>query len=352
MKFKEKLGEYRNTANNEITSFFREVIEGTDVPIIKDSYGAMLEYIMRGGKRLRPASVMAAYLGVTGKEDDAIRRASISVELFHNATLLHDDFMDRDVIRRGKPTYHKEFEQRYKEERGATGAKRFGECMATIGGNMLYTLGYRALSSSGAPAEQLLKALHAYESGFIMVNHGQMEDINFERRKGVTEDDYMRMITGKTSYLFKTSVQIGAHLGYANAGQLRALEEYSIPMAQAFQVQDDILGVFGEEESLGKSVGIDIKEGKNTLLLIKARELSNEKQGKRIDAIFGNSEATDAEVAEGKQLLVDTGALDYSKNKCLMLAKLAKQCLRKAEFENEAFDFFDGFADYVIEREY
>jgi geranylgeranyl diphosphate synthase type I len=345
--FEDELASKKKAVDAELEKTFKGLSAGA-TPLAKANYDFMREFVTRGGKRLRPAALITAFEGLGGRGN--VARASLSVELLHNATLLHDDLMDRDATRRGKPTCHVFFADYFRKKHGDDGAERFGECMAIIGGNLLYNMGQKALFDAGFDAEKTAKAVSAYSRVFDLVNLGQMEDIEFEKRADISEADYTRMVTNKTSVLFGASVEIGALLAGARDAQVKALVDFALPTAQAFQMQDDVIGVFGRPEETGKSTQGDIENGKRTLLLIKAWEFATPVQKKRIDGLFGRGALTAKQADEARKLLVETGSLEYSQEKARELAEKGKKSLGKAGLSPGAERFFLGFADFVISR--
>jgi geranylgeranyl pyrophosphate synthase len=350
MKFMETLNRYQKMVDKEVENLFSERIKRIEEPIIKENYAALRDYVLRGGKRLRPVAFIMAYKGTGGQDEKRIIGPSISVELFHNSTLTHDDIMDEDSIRRGGPTHHELLKSHFLERYSSADvgeAQRFGSCMAILGGNILSGLGMHTLLTADFPEEEINRVMGIYKDTYLIVNHGQYEDIDFEYRKNLTEDDYLRMVDRKTSYLFSAGIQMGATFGNATDKQLEALKRYARPMAQGFQIQDDILGSFGVSEDTGKPSDSDIMEGKKTLLSIKAFELANKSQREQLNTLLGS-----AQVTEVRDLFKSTGALDYCKKRSKELASEAKKYLKEADLTDEANGFFTGFADFVINRDY
>jgi len=345
MNFKEKLLEYKNESNKELEAIFDEYSKEQMSDIVKENYDYIKTFVLNGGKRLRPAVTINAFHAVGGTGN--IARAAMSVELLHNSTLLHDDFMDGDVLRRGKATCHVYFKDWFTKKHQEQGSERFGTAMAVLDGNILFIQALRALADNDFPANRKAEAISIYSQVYEFLNRGQIEDIYYENNV-VGEKEYLDMIRFKTGMLFTASIEMGAVLGGATNEQRNALVEYIMPIAQAFQIQDDILGSFGKSDKTGKSTKGDIENAKQTLLYIKAREKLGQET---LDNYFGR-ELTDEEADAARKMLVDSGAVDYCKTKCKELAEQAKKELDKAEFESEPKQFFIGLADHLINREY
>jgi geranylgeranyl diphosphate synthase, type II len=220
-----------------------------------------VNYILNlGGKRLRPLLVlMGAHLF-----DDNIDKAlpaAFAVEIFHNFTLLHDDIMDEAPLRRGKPTVH----------------ALYGNNTGILSGDVMLIYAYHFLNKI-EPNDLKSKLLTIFNKMAIEVCEGQQYDMNFESRKDVTLEQYIRMIELKTSVLIAAAFQMGALIGGASDKDGLHLYEFGRNLGIAFQIQDDILDTFGDPEKFGKKVGGDIVQNKKTYLVLKSYELANDSQ--------------------------------------------------------------------------
>jgi geranylgeranyl diphosphate synthase type II len=235
-----------------------------------------------GGKRVRPLLLMLSFNLFSDRIENALP-AALAIEVFHNFTLLHDDIMDKADVRRNQPTVH----------------KKFSENNAILSGDAMAFLAYRYLLSGkmGNQAE----VLELFTRTAIEVCEGQQFDMEFENRTDVTETDYIEMIRLKTAVLLACSLKAGALI--ANAGEKIACElyEFGINLGLAFQLQDDLLDSFGDQETFGKMIGGDIVANKKTFLLIKALEyaddnLKNELFGWIQKPVFNQTEKINAVV--------------------------------------------------------
>jgi geranylgeranyl diphosphate synthase type II len=213
-----------------------------------------------GGKRLRPQlALIAAETIVNGGliNGDAIEHAlpaALALEIFHNFTLLHDDLMDHADLRRGKPTVH----------------VQWNENTAILSGDQMLIEAYKQLSN--VPADKLPQVLKWFNEMATGVCEGQQYDVDFEHMSQVSIDDYMMMIERKTSVLLAYAMKIGGYIAGATEAQQQALYEYGLHIGLAFQIQDDILDVYGDPKSFGKAIGGDICCNKKTILLLSALE--------------------------------------------------------------------------------
>ncbi|MBU8893660.1 MAG: polyprenyl synthetase family protein [Bacteroidales bacterium] len=208
-----------------------------------------------GGKRIRPALALMACNLFTDNINPAIKPA-LGLEIFHNFTLLHDDIMDHAGIRRGKPTVH----------------KKWNENTAILSGDAMFIKAYEYLLDCRSP--NFRDILKVFNETALEVCEGQQYDMEFETRESVSEDDYLRMIELKTSVLLAASLKIGAMIGGADNADAELLYKFGKNIGLAFQLQDDLLDVYGDINVFGKKPGGDIVANKKTLMLIKALELA------------------------------------------------------------------------------
>lgn len=206
-----------------------------------------------GGKRLRPVLLLLSYNMFSDRVENAIP-AAIAIEVFHNFTLLHDDIMDKANIRRNRPTVH----------------KQFSENSAILSGDVMAFLSYRYLLE--CKSEGLAKVLSLFTKTAIEVCEGQQFDMEFENRLNVDETEYLEMIRLKTAVLLACGLKAGAVLANANDQMANLLYEFGINLGLAFQLQDDLLDSFGNQQYFGKKIGGDILANKKTFLSIKALE--------------------------------------------------------------------------------
>lgn len=238
-----------------------------------------IEYILSlGGKRIRPALVLMACNLYKENVDTAVKPA-LGLEVFHNFTLLHDDLMDDADKRRNKPTVHKVW--------NANTAILSGDAMLTLATQLV----------AQVPDTALRPVLQAFNQGAMDVYEGQALDMDFERRDTVTIPEYIRMITLKTGALLATALKVGAIIGGADTERLEALYDFGTDLGIAFQIHDDYLDMYGNEERLGKPVGGDVQNNKQTYLLLTAfahggkeasalRQAMHMERGERKLAIF------------------------------------------------------------------
>ena len=230
----------------------------------REPYGLYepIEYTLAaGGKRVRPQLAMIASQLFGGKDEEVLP-AALALEVFHNFTLLHDDVMDKADVRRGRPTVH----------------VKWNENTAILSGDQMLIEAYKLLS--GVPADKLPKVLQLFNKMATEICEGQQYDVDFESQEHVTIDEYLKMIRLKTSVLLANALQTGAYIAGASEEQQEALYQFGINVGLAFQIQDDILDVWGDPATFGKAVGGDIGCNKKTFVYLEAKgQLGDEARG-------------------------------------------------------------------------
>jgi geranylgeranyl diphosphate synthase, type II len=233
-------------------------------------------FIGLGGKRVRPVMCLMGNELFDEIHAEAYPLAA-AVELFHNFTLIHDDIMDKAPLRRGKPTVH----------------SKYGEPTALLGGDVMLVVAYDYLNRIDNLF--LKKIIHLFNQTAKEVCEGQQLDMDFEKIPRVSLDEYIHMITLKTSVLLAASLRMGAILGGAGEGNQILLYEFGKKLGIAFQVQDDYLDAFGDPEKFGKQVGGDIIANKKTFLLIHALETANPSQKAELERLLKSDESAKVE---------------------------------------------------------
>lgn len=258
----------------------------------REPYGLYepIEYTLAsGGKRLRPRLVLLAAEMFGGKEEKVLP-AALAIEVFHNFTLLHDDVMDKADIRRGRPTVH----------------VRWNDNTAILSGDQMVIEAYTLLSR--VPADRLSETLRLFNKMATEICEGQQYDMEFERREQVSIEEYMQMIRLKTSVLLATALQIGAYVAGANAAQQKALYEYGINIGLAFQIQDDILDVYGDPRTFGKAIGGDICCNKKTYMLLTALQRADDETRAELEQWLQTQDKSDEKIQAVTDIYTRTGA--------------------------------------------
>jgi len=322
----------------------------------------LLSYPSRGGKSLRPALVALA-AGAVSKEDMEERTLPLqaAVELYHNWTLIHDDIIDEDETRRGKPSLHREIQAEVSECTSPEVAEKYGRDIAILVGDLMHgcvNLLVLRLVEEEIPSLvvlKLLRLMHAELTPSLV--DGEARDVRFclENVGDVAEEQVIEMLEGKTAALFEYCGTAGALAGMGSddptADEAKALAGFSRAAGLAFQIQDDILGLVGDEEKLGKPRASDLREGKHTLLMLHAFREGSEVQVKEIRTVFGKPDITNEQVDRVEEILREIGTIEHVKGISREYIETAIPYLGGLE-PSQSRDLLAGLAQYMIEREF
>ncbi|WP_436907145.1 geranylfarnesyl diphosphate synthase [Halosimplex marinum] len=312
-------------------------------------YEATRYLLDAGGKRLRPTVLLLVAESLADADVDPetadyrsfpaeggtvdVLKAAVGVEVIQSFTLIHDDIMDDDDLRRGVPSVHREYDL----------------STAILAGDTLFSKAFEYLVQTGAAPERTNAALMELSTTCTQICEGQSLDIDFESRDAVATDEYLEMVELKTAVLYAASAAIPAMLVGADDGTVDSLHGYGLDVGRAFQIQDDLLDLTTPSEKLGKQRGSDLVEGKQTLITLHARE-----QGVDVDGLVETDsvEAVDeTEIEAAVERLREAGSIQYARETARDLIASGKDNLRVLP-DNEARARLEDIADYLIEREY
>ena len=348
------LKQYKSRVDRELERFFNQKLKKAEKidPSSKEMVRLLKEYNLRGGKRIRAAMVYYGYRCFKNSKLNEILKATMSIELVQSYLLIHDDIIDNSDIRRGKPALHKSYEKIYKNYPKNINPSHFGASMAIIAGDILAAFANEILAKLKLKEKYKTKAIGKLNWVNHTVIYGQALDMlsNF---KPITASDVSLIHRMKTaSYTVEGPLHIGALLAGANNKQLKILSNYGIPLGKAFQIQDDILGLFGDEKKTGKPADSDLKEGKQTLLILKALEKADPKQKQIIKKALGNPKLTKSQLNQVRNIVKQTGSLGFCHDKAKEMIIQAKSAIQKSRFKKPGKEFLINIAGYMLEREY
>ena len=292
-----------------------------------------ISYLMQlGGKRMRPVLVLIATEMFDGNVFKALD-AAIGIELFHNFTLMHDDIMDKAPLRRGKPTVH----------------AKWNESAAILSGDVMFVEAYKLMIK--VDDSILREVLAIFSDTASGVCQGQQADMNFEKRDDVSLPEYLEMIRQKTAVLLAGSMQSVALIGGAVPDQANLLYEFGQNLGLAFQLQDDILDVYGNPEKFGKQVGGDILSNKKTFMLIKAKELATGNTRTELDQWLNRSDDPFAKI---EAITSVYNLLEVRKLAEVEMEEYVNKALRALDLisvDRAKKDLLRGFAEQLLIRE-
>ncbi|HRO43633.1 MAG TPA: polyprenyl synthetase family protein [Flavipsychrobacter sp.] len=286
-------------------------------------------FLTIGGKRVRPVLCLMANELFEEITTDAWHAAT-GIELFHNFTLIHDDIMDKAPLRRGKQTLH--------ERNGLTAGILCGDVMSIYAYDQLANI-----------KKSLPQILHLFNKTSIEVCEGQQLDMDYETRSDVKIEEYIQMITLKTSVLLACSLKMGALLGGSTEGNANKLYEFGRNLGIAFQLQDDYLDAFGTSDKVGKQNGGDILANKKTYLLLKALENADDEQRKELYSWLEKED--DTKVASMLQLFSDTGADIACREAVEQYSQAAFNCLEEVAVLSKRKTHLKELAEYLLQRD-
>ena len=315
--------------------------------VLADPYTAISGLVLAGGKRLRPAFCHWGFVGVGGDPDDRqVVDAGAALELLHAFALFHDDVMDGSATRRGEPTVHTVHEQRHGGN-WAGEARRYGEGVAILVGDLTFVYSDQLMRGASAPAWDIWNELR------IELNIGQYLDVvgsAMRERRWDKAAQICRYKSGK--YTVERPLHLGALLAAPERARelLEPLSAYGLPLGDAFQMRDDVLGVYGDTAITGKPVADDLREGKPTPLMALACAAANPAQAVVLDRV-GAPGMTDADVAAAQQVIIDTGALSDLERHITELTDEALASLPAMPVTAEVKDELAQLAHYVSWRQ-
>ncbi len=302
--------------------------------------------VLAGGKRLRPAFCYWAFVGAGGDPDSKeVVDAGAALEFLHTFALIHDDIMDGSFTRRGMDAVHVTFASRHRDARWQGESRRFGDGVGVLVGDLAFVYADLMLMGATRSAQDVFTELR------LEVNMGQYLDISGAARSVLTEEYARKVAIYKSG---KYTVERPLHLGAALVGKLegfsRQLSLYGLPLGEAFQLRDDVLGVFGDPSITKKPVGEDLREGKPTLLVALAAQEAGGTRSSRILEALGHADMDDQAILELQELIVDTGALAKVEERISLLVDDALLALSVTSLDPEAKKELSELAVFVAQR--
>ncbi len=318
----------------ELSGLFEQRFNTSHFPAHTQTLYGPASYILElGGKRVRPVCVLMGN-ELFGEINPDAYEVATAIELFHNFSLIHDDIMDKAPLRRGMETVH----------------KKFGESTALLAGDVMLVQSYDYLNK--IKTDYLQKIIHIFNETARAVCEGQQLDMDFEQRTNVSLDEYLHMITLKTSVLLAASIQLGAVLGGAGLGNQQHLYEFGKNLGIAFQVQDDYLDAFGDPDKFGKLVGGDILANKKTFLMIHALEVATHKQAAELNELMsGINISNEDKIAGVLKIYTECGVADWARELKNKFLQTALQHLEDTAVLSVRKKPLIELAEYLIQRE-
>ena len=304
-----------------------------------------------GGKRFRAAFCWWGHEAVAAPEDAvALLRACASLELLHASALVHDDYMDASDVRRGRPATHRAFEQLHRDRGWSASSEQYGASAAILLGDLLLSWSDELLRTCGLPAERVLEALGYFDLTRSEVVTGQFLDVSAQARGAADVDTAMTVLRYKSAkYSIERPLHIGASLAGASPEMIAQLTRFGLPLGEAFQLRDDLLGVYGDPEVTGKPAGDDLIEGKRTVLVALALDALPTAEAKILDTSLGTALSPD-QVRELCRLIDRSGAREQVETVISELTTRSLAALEAADVTERARGVLAGLAAEATQR--
>lgn len=326
----------------------REIVG--ELPAAAELVDAVADLATAGGKRLRPALVYHTYRGCGGDDEAAVLPVALATEMLHTYLLVHDDIMDHAEVRRGLPAAHSRFADLHRR-RGWRGADEdFGRSAGILVGDLAHTWAAELFAEARVSGDRHeLDRCFAAMCGEVIA--GQFLELRAALEQSAGEEELLEVLRLKSGrYSVERPIQLGALLAGAPPATRQALALYGRALGEAFQLQDDVLGLFGDPESVGKPVGSDLEEGKYTLIIHHALAAAGDAGAARLEAALGRPAASAEETREVLAIIRDSGALERVREMIAERLATARTALAGIDLEPAGADFLAGLVDSLGER--
>lgn len=354
MPIEQELKKFKTIFDREMTRFLDKKIREAEKisPQLREMIVILQEYISNGGKRIRPCLMYYTYSALGGKNIKEALKIGLALEFTHTFLLIHDDIIDRDNLRRGKPAVHFIFKKIAEKNKYYADHSHYGVSQAISIGDMCFGFVNEIISQSQINYKIKNKLLKKISDIIFYTTAGQFYDVYASMTNDtITIKDVLSIQEYKTArYTAEGPLHLGAIMAGVEAKIMKNLSDFSIPLGIAYQIQDDIIGVFGSSEETGKPVGADIREGKRTLLIMKSLEQGNEKQKKELNYILGNRKIGADKIERARKIIIDSGSLKYSQELAQRLIVKSDCALRRSGLSQKSKEFFSSMAEFIIKR--
>lgn len=356
--FQELLRDFQTGLGRELHSWLARKQEELTAEVAEaaELTSKLDQYVLRGGKRLRPALLFYAYRACGGTSREAVMPAALAVELLHTYLLIHDDIMDRAPTRRGEPTAHLVFRDEHRARRWHGDADHHGESAAILLGDLAHCYAEELFSAATLgneelPARRASRLRGCFATMCQEVITGQYLEFTAGQRPDLTEEDLLQVLRMKSGrYSVERPIQLGALLAGAAEPVFQTLSDFGLLVGEAFQLHDDLLGMFGDIGAVGKPVGGDLVEGKYTLLVHYALTKATAEDAVRLRAALGDAELEPAEIERATDIIRRSGAEQRVVEMVESRHAEAARILDGLPLEEEGKRFLAGLVGYLRER--
>ncbi len=313
-------------------------------------FKSIKDFMLRDGKRVRPILFVAGYLGFARRAASGLYTSALSIELLHDFMLVHDDIIDKADTRRNRPSMHRMLDNYLKDFKDT---KFNGQDLAIIVGDIMYAMAIRAFLSIRENMERKERALKKFIEAAIYTGSGEFLELMYGLNDiaKINKESVYRVYDFKTAhYTFACPLSTGAILAGASQKQVKMLSDYGLYLGRAFQIKDDILGMFSEEKKLGKSCLTDLKEAKKTLLIWHAYNNGNRKNKLTIRRILSKRNVTRRDLSVMRKAIVESKSLIYAQDEIVAFLKKSQDIISSSEMKPRYKALLNDYAQEILAR--
>ena len=351
--FRSLLAEFRGKLEGRLQQWLteKETEAAAESAASRELTEVLTRFVARDGKRIRPALLYYTYGACGGPSDDKVMPMAMSVELLHTYLLIHDDIMDHADVRRGEPAAHVLYTALHQDRAWHGSSEHFGESVAILLGDLAQTYSLELFASVDLAPEVAHEFRRQFSEMCQEVVLGQYLEMTAGFREHLEEDELLRVLRMKSGrYSVERPVQLGYLLARAPEATRQALTVYGLKMGEAFQLQDDLLGMFGDAKTVGKPVGADLVEGKFTLLIHHAMRHLSETDSVVLQRALGNQSLEPEEVIRVQGMIESSGARQRVQEMVEERLSQAGEALAAVDLAEDGAAFLEGLIDYLRGR--
>lgn len=339
----------KNRIEKELTHFVRDIDRHYHLSRISNLLSKSInEFLLRPGKRIRPILFISGYLGFAKKEVPGLYTSAIAIELLHDFMLVHDDIIDKSDLRRGKPSMHTLLNNHLKKFKGI---KFNGQDLSIVVGDVMYAMAIHAFLAINEDWERKEKALRKFIEAALYTGSGEFIELlcSTKNLKRLTKQDIEHIYDYKTSiYTFSCPLSSGAILAGANTKEVNNLFKIGLYLGRAFQIKDDILGMFSDEEKIGKSSLTDLQEAKKTMLIWYAYNNATKKQKKTMGGIFSKKQVNENDLAIMRNIITKTNSLGFAENEISKILTTANALLIISKIKPKYKNLLSSYSESLL----
>ncbi len=352
-----RLSEVQSAIEIELAQFLERQSQylTSIAPELSSVAQSLSAFLLDGGKRLRPLFAYSGFIGAGGKSSSEVIRAMASLELLQACALIHDDLMDGSDTRRGKPSIHRHFESLHQSAQMQGFASRYGQAAAVLLGDLALVWSDQMLHSSGLSSDELLSVLPVHDEMRIELMAGQFLDVHEQTQKSTSVQRSLNIARFKSGkYTIQRPLHIGSAIAITDKKLRTSIDElysnYGLPLGEAFQLRDDILGTFGDSQLTGKPAGDDLREGKRTVLIATTYERATKIELVELDRYFGKIDLDSDGVEKLQAIITATGARAYVEDLIEKLTSNALKALKHDEIADNGSELLKELAQLATRR--